>query len=1234
MSIEYQENPIFDLEEEMEVEEINSQMEIIGEPYNFMNNNNIIYFGFYEKTSNIFYKIEECRTKKFSINRNFRELEVKYKINDHSHFLFYNLLDNNPTLIKAKNKNFFNYDSNSQCENIIIHFTYSPIHRKKRIHYNLTSSYLMDNYNFENNLLCFNCPYKTIFIPKCSKNDLEQINNQLFFHEKREIITDNDIKILSFDDYKQRVKELKEKINEDNNNKFNDIYASYANISETLDRFEFESIISIYNNYKHYFKIEKSNQEKKTDKNKNEIYVMKRIVISPYFVKIKKENLHPSSRFLRLYYKDNNFIKIEFQDERESQLFSHYGYKYMKTDSSGYSKLYEKVFNEGFNLCGKKYLFFFSPTNCMRSNCLWVLEENEYKEKLSFYYNDLGVYSALADKSIKFSKAISRVGQNFTSTVAFYHKNKNISFDCEIIEDLCSPKGEIYNDGCGMISLELMKDICKDLNKGKFSSAIQIRYKGTKGILVINPQIKGKKIILTKSMIKYEVNNSENLEICRFARYSTGFLNLQIIILLILNGVDKNKIFKFAKKEMMNYRNYKVYRKNKKIMVENNDINKILKLIEKQDKHLIIEKDYMSKIARSAYIYNRLSSISKKYRFHLKNSCFLFGVCDFFGILEKNQIYVQIHKENGNKKVITGEVLITKNPCLSLYDIQKVEAINNDIINNYFFEFYENVVIFPSKGDMALPSKISGSDLDGDIYWVCWEQSFVKQFKSRDYSYKSCLLKNEEELSSENEYTINENGEKIKKTSIKIITRDFNEKKYIINNKIKDNIMNALNNSDKNALFNSDIRKNSLLDEINIEIRNMCLKFYKFYQKYYKLPEVSKSHLSLAYNLLINNSYRDGSLNEELEKHAYHHSIEVDFQKTGETSDFLPLKNAPTFLRKNEQYRLSNNLIKLKEIYDEYKKISKQKLNYYQNDTNSNDNSEDNNDNSSTMSDLSISKDNNERSCPFYDFFVERGKYQENEINSKNMKLYEKQKLISDKKNLSFIYQLYELVSFYPPMQESFLTSIYLMSDEFFFENNLKTKSFKLSKKLFYEHIFFKEIVKQIININSKYENEIKYIMKDNCISIEIELIYFNEFLEPKKEVFKHDVEDYRKNLFESINLVQKNSIQNIEKVRNDNALKFEDIKNILFIILFWVPKEDILIICEDDEYKKDKINLNTILNNVHKRIESTKYFIEDIVTRKNLVDMNNFFYDNIKCFSLYYYYCSFIEENAKNKIN
>ena len=43
---------------------------------------------------------------------------------------------------------------------------------------------------------------------------------------------------------------------------------------------------------------------------------------------------------------------------------------------------------------------------------------------------------------------------------------------------------------------------------------------------------------------------------------------------------------------MMNYRNYNMIKNNKnKILVENNDINKILNTIEKQDKYLIVEKD-------------------------------------------------------------------------------------------------------------------------------------------------------------------------------------------------------------------------------------------------------------------------------------------------------------------------------------------------------------------------------------------------------------------------------------------------------------------------------------------------------------------------------------------------------------------------------------------------------------------------------------------------------------------
>ena len=134
---------------------------------------------------------------------------------------------------------------------------------------------------------------------------------------------------------------------------------------------------------------------------------------------------------------------------------------------------------------------------------------------------------------------------------------------------------------------------------------------------------------------------------------------------------------------------------------------------------------------------------------------------------------------------------------------------------------------------------------------------------------------------------------------------------------------------------------------------------------------------------------------------------------------------------------------------------------------------------------------------------------------------------------------------------------------------------FKFSNNCISNKNRFYEIVTKIKDINIKYENDIKYIMKDNCITIEIELIYFNEFIEPKKEVFKHDVEDYRKNLYESVNLLKKNSLNKIMQLKNDYLLNYEDIKNILYIILFWAPKEDICIISE--EGTKNKINLNDI---------------------------------------------------------
>ena len=90
--------------------------------------------------------------------------------------------------------------------------------------------------------------------------------------------------------------------------------------------------------------------------------------------------------------------------------------------------------------------------------------------------------------------------------------------------------------------------------------------------------------------------------------------------------------------------------------------------------------------------------------------------------------------------------------------------------------------------------------------------------------------------------------------------------------------------------------------------------------------------------------------------------------------------------------------------------------------------------------------------------------------------------------------------------------------------------------------------------------------MSENEFSIELELIYLTDFIEPKIAVFKNDTEDYKLNLNEQIKFAKQNSINKLEIVREKYNMNKNDIINILFIIIFWVPGFDI---CMSNEDKK-----------------------------------------------------------------
>ena len=232
----------------------------------------------------------------------------------------------------------------------------------------------------------------------------------------------------------------------------------------------------------------------------------------------------------------------------------------------------------------------------------------------------------------------------------------------------------------------------------------------------------------------------------------------------------------------------------------------------------------------------------------------------------------------------------------------------------------------------------------------------------------------------------------------------------------------------------------------------------------------------------------------------------------------------------------------------------------------------------------------------------------------------------------SFIYKIYELVSVFAPMQEAFLNSIHLVSEEYFYEQNFERNIFVFSDKIF--HSFDNEIkafISEIADVNNYYEKKIKYIMSENEISIELELIYLTDCIEPKIAVFKNDTEDYKLNLNEQIKFAKKNSINKLEKIREKYNMNKNDIIKMFFIIIFWVSGFDICMSNEDKTNNKNKSNSDNIrLINFDEqirrkyRIISKKEFIDDIVKEKGLDQIKSFLYENIKRFSLYNFYVEF----------
>eukprot|EP00435_Cladocopium_sp_Y103_P047371 s776_g13.t2 len=120
----------------------------------------------------------------------------------------------------------------------------------------------------------------------------------------------------------------------------------------------------------------------------------------------------------------------------------------------------------------------------------------------------------------------------------------------------------------------------------------------------------------------------------------------------------------------------------------------------------------------------------ERHKKEFRQEAFVVGVADPTGQLPEGQIFISGLQE----QLLTqgmSEVLVTRCPCVRPSDGKRLHVVTScpPGMSEEAWRFLTSrpfgEVIFPRASDVGLPELIAEGDLDGDLYWICWNAKLV-----------------------------------------------------------------------------------------------------------------------------------------------------------------------------------------------------------------------------------------------------------------------------------------------------------------------------------------------------------------------------------------------------------------------------------------------------------------------------------------------------------------------------
>uniref|UniRef100_A0A158QQJ9 RNA-dependent RNA polymerase n=1 Tax=Haemonchus placei TaxID=6290 RepID=A0A158QQJ9_HAEPC len=319
-----------------------------------------------------------------------------------------------------------------------------------------------------------------------------------------------------------------------------------------------------------------------------------------------------------------------------------------------------------------------------------------------------------------------------------------------------------FSDGVGMISYGFAAEIAKDMSLGDcVPSCYQFRFRGMKGVVAVNPlldelsewaekneisrpkRVHGNwnlKLVFRPSQIKFDAKRTQtdSLEVVKHSSPVPVSLNKPFIC--ILDQVSEMQSYECHARvtnrieELLDLQ----LRGMARTMLREHDCRNKLKELPRRidiDSLSVVcgfqlsTEPFFRSLIKATIKYTVTKQMRKQQiQIPFEKGRTMLGVVDETGQLQYGQVFVQ-YTENLNlknpppkasRKILSGKVLLTKNPCIVAGDVRVFEAVDIPDLRHLC-----DVIVFPIHGPRPHPDEMAGSDLDGDEYAVIWDQELL-----------------------------------------------------------------------------------------------------------------------------------------------------------------------------------------------------------------------------------------------------------------------------------------------------------------------------------------------------------------------------------------------------------------------------------------------------------------------------------------------------------------------------